>query len=430
MGECREQINLRSYLIYDEHKPSDFIYGTMTILAGLLIGFGFLCDTPLGVVRGMYTILNTQAGLITDSIVIGGLGAAFANAGLVMLISIGLLRAVKLTFSGITIACLFLMAGFSLFGKDICNIFPIIFGGWLYARYKREPFARYLYISLFGTALAPAVTEMAKIGGGSMPVRLLFSIGVGALVGFILPSIAGYTMRIHQGYNLYNVGFAAGLVGMVIASLSKSFGHTFNSRLAWSTGNDLRLGIFLAVLFGMMILCGFFYNGRSFRNVVRITRHSGRAVADFVQLDGYPVTLINMGLVGLAATCYVLLVGGALNGPTIGGIFTICGFGAFGKHLKNCVPVVLGVVVSSFFMVWRLDDPNVLLAALFATGLAPIAGQFGWKWGMLAGAIHASVVLNVGVLHGGLNLYNNGFSAGLVCLVMIPLIEALQKKQA
>ena len=150
-------------------------------------------------------------------------------------------------------------------------------------------------------------------------------------------------------------------------------------------------------------------------------------MADFVQLDGLPVTLINMGIIGAAAAVYVLAVGGDLNGPTIGGVFTICGFGAFGKHLKNITPVVLGVVLSSFFMVWSLRDPNVLLAALFATGLAPIAGQFGWKWGIAAGVIHASVVLNTGFLHGGLNLYNNGFSAGLVCIVLVPLIEALRR---
>ena len=55
------------------------------------------------------------------------------------------------------------------------------------------------------------------------------------------------------------------------------------------------------------------------------------------------------------------------------------------------------------------------------------AGQFGWKWGIAAGVIHASVVLNTGFLHGGLNLYNNGFSAGLVCIVLVPLIEALRR---
>ena len=101
---------------------------------------------------------------------------------------------------------------------------------------------------------------------------------------------------------------------------------------------------------------------------------------------------------------------------------------AISKHLKNILPVILGVIVSSIFTVWTLDEPNTLLAALFATGLAPIAGQFGWGWGMLAGAIHASVVLNTGFLHGGLNLYNNGFSAGLVCIVLVPLIESLRKE--
>lgn len=414
---------------WKDKTPEDYVFTTMLAVAFALIGFGFLSDTPRGIAGGVLTIINTQAGLITDSISIGGLGAAFVNAGLVMLISIALLKIQKLRFTGISVACLFLMAGFSLFGKDICNIFPIIFGGWLYARYKREHFGRYLYISLFGTALAPVVTEIAELHSGSLLLRILFGGGIGVLVGFILPAIASYTIRIHQGYNLYNVGFAAGLVGMVIASLSKSFGHTFDSRFEWSSGNDLRLSVFLFGLFAAMVLTGFLLNGRSFQNAVRITRHSGRAVADFILLDGYAVTVINMGIIGAAAVLYVFAVGGELNGPTIGGIFTICGFGAFGKHLKNIIPPVLGVVASSFFMVWRLDDPNVLLAALFATGLAPIAGQFGWGWGMIAGAVHASVVMNVGVLHGGLNLYNNGFSAGLVCIVLIPLIESVRREK-
>ena len=79
--------------------------------------------------------------------------------------------------------------------------------------------------------------------------------------------------------------------------------------------------------------------------------------------DGLPVTMMNMACVGAAATAYVLFVGGELNGPTIGRIFTICGFGAFGKHLKNIAPVILGVIVSSIFTVWTLDEPNTLLAA-------------------------------------------------------------------
>ena len=415
---------------YDPEQPGNTIRAAMVLFALCLIGFGFACSPPREVAAGIWAIIRTQAGLITDSIVVGGVGAAFVNAGMVTLLSILLIQISGITFSGISIACLFLMAGFSLFGKDVCNILPIILGGFLYSRYKKERFGRYLYISLFGTALSPLITEMSVAGGTSAFLSFLIPLLLGIVAGFLLPPVAAYVVRVHQGYNLYNIGFAAGLLGMVCASLLRSGGYEFKERLVWSVGNNMRFSVFLFGLFAVMILIGFWMNERSFQGFWRITRHSGRAVADFVLHDGFPVVLMNMGAVGAAAALYVLAVGGQLNGPTIGGIFTICGFGAFGKHLRNCAPVVLGVVISSFFMVWNINDPSVLLAALFATGLAPIAGQFGAGWGIIAGVVHASVVLNVGFLHGGLNLYNNGFAGGLVCMVLIPLIEGLQERKA
>ena len=57
---------------------------------------------------------------------------------------------------------------------------------------------------------------------------------------------------------------------------------------------------------------------------------------------------------------------------------------------------------------------------------APIAGRFGWHWGVLAGFVHASVAQTVGQVHGGLVLYNNGFAAGLVAAVLVPVILSLQ----
>ena len=131
---------MRRSLTYNAKHPSDFIQSTMLIFSLLLIGYGFLFDPPWQIAIGLYQIVTTQAVLITDSMLIGGVGAAFVNAGLVTLISVFLLRIAKVPFSGISVACLFLMAGFSLFGKDISNIFPIIIGGYLYSLYKQEPF--------------------------------------------------------------------------------------------------------------------------------------------------------------------------------------------------------------------------------------------------------------------------------------------------
>ncbi len=72
---------------------------------------------------------------------------------------------------------------------------------------------------------------------------------------------------------------------------------------------------------------------------------------------------------------------------------------------------------------------RALLAALFGTSLAPIAGYYGWAWGVAAGFINSSVALNSGVLHGGMNLYNTGFSVGIVAAFLVPLMDSLAKRK-
>jgi hypothetical protein len=105
---------------------------------------------------------------------VGGMGGAFVNAGLVTLISIALLKLVKLSFTGISVACVFLMAGFALFGKDIANIFPIIAGGFLYSLYKKKIFKICSYVAVWYGALAPMVTEMTAIAAKAIRFSDLF----------------------------------------------------------------------------------------------------------------------------------------------------------------------------------------------------------------------------------------------------------------
>ena len=90
-----------------------------------------------------YRIITMQDILITDYISIAGPGAAFVNAGIVTLISICLIRYSGDPYNGHTIVAIGLMSGFSLFGKNFLNIWPIILGTWLYARYQRESFGKY-----------------------------------------------------------------------------------------------------------------------------------------------------------------------------------------------------------------------------------------------------------------------------------------------
>ena len=160
-----------------------------------------------------------------------------------------------------------------------------------------------------------------------------------------------------------------------------------------------------------MIVAGFVFDRGATSRMMALMRTSGQAPTDFIAQFGLGATLVNMGLTGLIATAYILCVGGDVNGPVMGAIFCVVGFAAFGKHPRNIVPIIAGVFLGSLAKPWGASDPSIQLAALFGTTLAPIAGRFGWHWGIVAGFIHSSAAQSVGFLHAGLNLYNNGFAA-------------------
>jgi len=383
---------------------------------------------PQDIIIGYLKILKEPGVLITDYIFIGGIGAAFVNCGLLMLVSLSFLALLRINITGVSIAAIFLMGGFALFGKNILNIWFIIGGVFLYSRVQKEKFHKYIYIALFGTSMSPIVSEILFSIDRPLWVRISFATVVGITIGFVLPPLSTYLLRVHQGYNLYNIGFTSGMIGTVFVSVFKSFGFSIGSNMFWSTGNNIIFGIYLFLSFISMIILGYYLNGKSYMNLKSIFSRSGRLVSDFVLQEGFGVTLINMGLNGLMATGYIFVVKGDLNGPTIGGILTVAGFGALGKHIKNIFPIFIGVFLGGLIKIWNINDPAILLAALFGTSLAPISGQFGFKYGIMAGFILSSVVLNVGILHGGFNLYNTGFAAGLVAAVMLPIIEAFRKE--
>jgi hypothetical protein len=404
-------------------------YAILTFYAMSFIIFGFIVDSAKDIFKGLFRIIREPDILITDYIGVGGMGAAFVNSGLIALVSILILYMLKINITGAATSAVWLMAGFALFGKNIFNIWFIIAGVWLYSRYQKEKFSKYIFIAMFGTSLAPLVTQVMFNTG--LPKILSISLGmvIGLGVGFILPPLSAYLMRVHQGFNLYNIGFTAGVIGTITISVFKSYGLKIEERFIWTSGNNNILGMFLFLLFMSMIIISLIIDKSAYMKYKNLFKYTGRLVSDFMILEGFAPTLFNMGVNGIFATAYVIIVGGDLNGPTIGGIFTIVGFSAFGKHLKNMLPIFIGVFLGSISKTWSINDPSILMAALFGTTLAPIAGAFGWKWGIIAGFLHSSLVLNVGFLHGGVNLYNNGFSGGLVAATLIPIIEALRKDE-
>lgn len=389
--------------------------------------FAFIVDSPVAIFGGLLHIIKSSDILITDYIAVGGIGAAFLNSGLITLISLFLLKSLHIKITGITISTIWLLSGYALFGINIFNIwFPII-GVYLYAKFQKDRFTKYIYFALLGSSLSPIVTQIIFLVNLPLFARVILGSFTGVTVGFFLSPLATYLLRMHQGFNLSNIGFTAGIIGTICVALFKSFGWTFQKKLVWSTGYAHLLIPYLFFIFFSLLILGYYFNQRSLKRVINLFNYSGRLITDFVLLEGFGVSLINMSINGLLSFLFILVIGGSLNGPTVGGILTIIGFSSFGKHPKNITPIFLGILLGGLINIWKINDPIVQLSALFGSTLAPIAGEFGWSYGILAGFIHSSVVLNVGYLHGGFNLLNNGFSGGLVAAFLIPIIEALRK---
>ena len=401
--------------------------GIVALFPLAFIGAAFLIDSPGALFDGLVAILRSRDTLTTDYMGLGGIGAALLNAGLLTLLAIVVYWRSGAVIGGAAVACLWLVLGFALFGKNLLNVWGIVLGVWLYARYKGEPFAKHINTAFFGTALAPVFSEILFSSALTLSVSLPLAVATTLLLGFVLAPAAAHLFRAHEGHSLYNMGFVAGLLGTLTVAVYKSYGFVPEPVFIWTRGNNALLGTLLMGMFAAMAAIGFVLDPQAGRRELRLMRRSGRSPTDFVALFGYGPALLNMALTGLMGTAYVLAVGSDLNGPTIGAILCIVGFSAFGKHPKNIVWIMLGVFLASITKDWNASAPSAVLAALFGTTLAPIAGRFGWHWGIVAGFVHSSVAQTVGQLHGGLVLYNNGFAAGLVAAVLLPVILALRR---
>lgn len=399
----------------------------VTLLIGLilvLICMGLIIDGPVKALQGFAELQINPARLINDFMAVKGIGASFINAALVGAIGLAFILFLKIQLSGPTYAAVFTLIGFGLFGKTPANILPIIFGVFLASKFAGKTFREYIIIALFGTALGPVVSTVAfELGFIGIPAAGL-GIAVGIAAGFILPSLAVSMLHLHQGYNLYNMGLTCGFLGLFAASLISTAGHTFEAQSQWLTGNPLVLVLLVPVLSVILVILGFVTGGKeAFKDLMNIQKLPGRLPSDFMDMESMSGALLNSGLIGLIGSGYIFFIGGDFNGPVIGGLLTIMGFGAFGTHLSNSWPVLLGVIGSTLLFGHSLADKGPILAAIFVTTLGPLAGEFGIPMGILAGFIHFFMVMQTGSWHGAINLYNNGFAGGITASLLVALIQ-------
>lgn len=215
-------------------------------------------NNPKEILFGMKNIILSDSILLSDYMAVANPGTAFFNSGLLMLLAIIISKKSMVNMNGTVIAAIFTVAGFAFFGKNIYNTFSIIMGVYIYAKTKNENFGKFLLIALFGTALGPMISQISFSFNLSYYLSIILANFFGIAAGFILPSLANHFIVLHEGFNLYNIGFTAGIVGTLFMSLFRSVGLETSDILLLNNGYNRQLTVYLIALFISIIIIAFY----------------------------------------------------------------------------------------------------------------------------------------------------------------------------
>ena len=196
--------------------------------------------------------------------------------------------------------------------------------------------------------------------------------------------------------------------------------------------------IYFLLMFAAFLFAGWYLNGKNFQGYGELLKSTGHT-ADFFSEFGAPKVLINIGFYGLVLLTYFTLVvtftdGAGFTGPTLGVILAALTFCSQGQHPANVWPIFIGYALLSPLVMgicfvagmdipWTLSTQGYINGAAFATGLCPIAGRYGKRYGVLAGFVAAVICTSTNAMHGGFMLYNGGLTTGITALIMVPCLE-------
>ena len=397
-------------------------------LSVMLMLLAFIIESPQSLVSGMMTILVSPSQLFTDYMEIASVGSTLLNVAIMLGISIYSYKKLEIPLNGTVIGSLGMLAGFSFFGKNLFNSIPFMIGVWIYTKVTKQNYRNYVIVGLFGSALGPLISFLAFSGVLPQGWSVLIAYALGIFIGFILPQLSTQFLGFHQGFSLYNVGFTAGIIGMVVLGFMNAFGIEVETRTLTSTQSPLILYQLLIGFCVILIVTSFYlhFKKKEKYHFKLLLKLSGRLPSDFVEMTNLATVTLNMSIIGFILLGYVLMNGGQLNGPIVGSIIGVMSFGAFGNQVKNTVPVLVGIMIGSYLTGVEPTSTSALIAAIFGTTLAPVSGYYGPFAGMIAGFVHITLVSHVVVMHGGLNLYNNGFAGGFVAALLVPIFEIFE----
>ena len=442
-------------------RNSNIIDGITFSFSGALLIACFAGALYTGTLKTLpydfFRILTSPGPLVTDYFRIGSMPAAFLNAGLCGMTMAAFMYILPGPSHVNTLAGYFLVISHCFYGLNFLNMWPCFLSPFLYITLKNLDYNENLHVCMFATCFSPFVSELLfryTQGTSYVPgtVRLTFrgcilTLVFALIIAFVAPAVLPGVKAWHKGYNLYNGGLAYGMFGFLLFSflyttmgIERPTVPAISNPVYDSFGNSYHLfaNVFFICLFAVCIAAGWLLNGKTLHGIGHLFRDTGFQ-SNFAQKYGMQLCLINIGFYGLLFLGYINLVllfteGAGFTGPTFGVIFAALTFTSMGQHVRNVWPIFVGYPLLSLFSTlfnhliggdatWTVSTQAYINSVAFATGLCPIVGRFGSLAGIAAGMLCAALCTSTGALHGGLMLYNGGFTAGITALILIPILE-------
>ena len=394
---------------------------------------------------GLVNILTQPSKLTASYFAIGGYAATFLNMALVGFICLLLFVVFKGNPNNASTLAFILTLGFGSWGMNILNIWPTVFGVMVYCLVKKEKFGANVNAMLFSTGIAPLITDLmiryphAEPVGFNLP-GILLALAVGFVLGFFLPAGLAHSPKVHKGFDLYSAALPIGMTAFFLnATLFKTLGVALPAGAPaeqLQVASPVIVNTFCGILFGLCVVFAFVLGCKP-KDYWKLLTNPAQ-VSNFSSTYGNATFLMNVGVFGLFILGYYNLIGATFNGVTFGIIFCMLSTCNSGSHPGNVWPIMLGYVVASTVCGWlsplvggtftlAINAQAICVGLCYANGLSPIADKYGWHCGAVAAVMHYLLVTSVPTLHGGFCLYNGGFTAALICIILVPELERFFK---
>ena len=427
-------------------NESSFLKLFMGFISACFVIAAFLMPDRANAFSGLWQIMSQPGKITTNYFHLGGYAATFLNMGLVGFICLGLFVALKGTANNVSSLAYLLTVGFAAWGITVLNVWFSFAGVALYYIVKKEKLAGSVNAMMFSTGIAPLLTDLlvrypnAEVVGFNLG-GLLVTILVGLFIGFMLPAGLGHAPAVHKGLDIYSAAVPVCFLAFFLnATLYKTIGIDLpGTATDMTVASQTIVNIFCLIVFGLCVVLamGMGCTPKQYLKLLTAREHVGNVSGTL----GKEVYLMNVGIFGLFILAYYNLIGASFNSVTFGIIFCMLCTANSGSHPGNVWPIMLGYVVGSFGFSFlselaggsyamTINAQAIAIGLCFANGLSPITSKYGWFYGMVSAVMHFMLVTSVPNMHGGFCLYNGGFTAAVICVLLVPVLEKCVKTKA